>query len=235
MTLEELMKRAGIETFKELEKESGVSYISIWQIANTDRVPRLPIAKRLAKALDCDLSEIKNKKPKKRKVTEKNKDSICWGCANSVPDRKNGCSWSRAFIPVTGWDAEPSEKPIYKGEHISYCVRSCPEYKKDDVADRDSISDDGFKQLGDAIIKVASRDYKEACERELRKRKTDTTGLMEKRSLYQGHYVQIYGKYTMIDGEMESIERFMLSQEAEFFSDINGSYVLREIRKICGL
>lgn len=46
-----------------------------------------------------------------------------------VPDKsgKRGCSWSRSFKPVKGWDADEtrlySDKPTQ-----SYHVRQCPEF-----------------------------------------------------------------------------------------------------------
>lgn len=55
--------------------------------------------------------------------------TLCWSCANAVPDKygKRGCSWSRSFEPVKGWDADEtrlySDKPTQ-----SYHVRQCPEF-----------------------------------------------------------------------------------------------------------
>lgn len=59
--------------------------------------------------------------------------TLCWSCANAVPDKygKRGCSWSRSFEPVKGWDAQ--ETRLYGGDgskrfQKSYCVRQCPEF-----------------------------------------------------------------------------------------------------------
>ena len=48
------------------------------------------------------------------------KASLCWECGNAT---RSGCSWSRSFIPVDGWTAEPAKKV-----NESYAVRKCPEF-----------------------------------------------------------------------------------------------------------
>lgn len=64
--------------------------------------------------------------------------SICWDCKNSVPNEKYGCSWSRNFEPVKGWNAIETSMVIndysknVKTKTIkSYCVCSCPKFIKD--------------------------------------------------------------------------------------------------------
>lgn len=53
------------------------------------------------------------------------KKSICWTCQNFA----GGCSWSRYFIPIEGWEAKPIKK---SGTYLpSYIVKQCPEYIKD--------------------------------------------------------------------------------------------------------
>lgn len=59
--------------------------------------------------------------------------TLCWECANAVPNPHTGrgCSWSRHFQPVEGWDAQ--ETRMYSGKDgkysvQSYCVRKCPEF-----------------------------------------------------------------------------------------------------------
>jgi hypothetical protein len=51
--------------------------------------------------------------------------TLCWQCANAVPNNETGrgCSWSRSFKPVPGWDANDGERST-----VSYHVRSCPEF-----------------------------------------------------------------------------------------------------------
>lgn len=66
--------------------------------------------------------------------------SICWFCENAVPNRDGtrGCSWSKAFKPVEGWDAEKTV--LFTGYWNSkrfgtdsYIVKSCPEFIGDSV------------------------------------------------------------------------------------------------------
>lgn len=54
--------------------------------------------------------------------------TLCWHCEKATNE---GCSWSRAFIPVIGWDAEKDVKETQsnKDDGISYFVRKCPEFK----------------------------------------------------------------------------------------------------------
>lgn len=52
--------------------------------------------------------------------------NLCWDCANAVL----GCSWSKRFIPVKGWDAE--EIPATERKPYStYIVKACPQFKRD--------------------------------------------------------------------------------------------------------
>lgn len=54
--------------------------------------------------------------------------TICWDCANAVL----GCSWSRSYTPVEGWDAVPTKVHRQEGPPMdSYLVRSCPEFRRD--------------------------------------------------------------------------------------------------------
>lgn len=68
----------------------------------------------------------------KQKILEAQKQqSICWKCSNCY----GGCSWSRSYIPVDGWEAEQRniEGHDKKAEKIliSYRVDSCPEFAED--------------------------------------------------------------------------------------------------------
>lgn len=53
--------------------------------------------------------------------------TICWECKNAL----GGCSWSKNFKPVNGWEAE---KTYLRSNHKiggeSYKVINCPEYTK---------------------------------------------------------------------------------------------------------
>lgn len=69
-----------------------------------------------------------------RAVTS-SRQSICWDCANAVPDPETGrgCSWSRRFEPVDGWLARRADlrRPEGEGGPVeSYCVIDCPEFKE---------------------------------------------------------------------------------------------------------
>lgn len=48
----------------------------------------------------------------------------CWTCKNAC----GGCSWSRDFQPVPGWNAVPTFHPSNVGNENSFHVISCPEY-----------------------------------------------------------------------------------------------------------
>lgn len=60
--------------------------------------------------------------------------TICWDCQNAV----FGCSWSKDFVPVEGWDATPTL--LYANDKVhgpvqSYEVNRCPQYIPDGRAD----------------------------------------------------------------------------------------------------
>ena len=49
-------------------------------------------------------------------------DQLCWHCAKAT----GGCSWSKNFTPVPGWDA----KKVVKGYVDTYDIRDCPLFEK---------------------------------------------------------------------------------------------------------
>ena len=61
-------------------------------------------------------------------------ETLCWKCANAVPNRDGtrGCSWSRKLIPVDGWTAIKTRKKS-KDKYVmcSYEVLDCPEFVSD--------------------------------------------------------------------------------------------------------
>ena len=68
-----------------------------------------------------------NRDPNGRNLHSK---TICWTCQNAC----GGCSWSKSFIPVEGWEAEPAmlyAKDKAHGGVQSYEVLRCPEYIPD--------------------------------------------------------------------------------------------------------
>lgn len=60
----------------------------------------------------------RNAKPKLQHTGEQ----PCWTCAKAY----GGCSWSRSFVPVEGWEAKPS-----KTHADGYRIVRCPEYESD--------------------------------------------------------------------------------------------------------
>ena len=71
---------------------------------------------------------------------DRTEQSLCWRCSNSVPSKTHGCSWSREFKPVTGWDAKSIPRVNYKVPGVSYIVRECPLF-----------DDEGYESLGKPI------------------------------------------------------------------------------------
>lgn len=67
----------------------------------------------------------------------------CWSCTKYA----GGCSWSREFKPVPGWEAEPrtyGARPKYKVPEVnSYEIVACPEYVWDGTDPRDTTDDEG--------------------------------------------------------------------------------------------
>ena len=71
--------------------------------------------------------------------------TLCWLCANATNE---GCSWSKSFTPVEGWEATPTTiqggynaklrlengkivQTSVEREIPSYKVHSCPEFIQD--------------------------------------------------------------------------------------------------------
>lgn len=57
--------------------------------------------------------------------------TICWGCKRAVC----GCSWSKSYIPVPGWNAIKTNIAAnnrgVKKYHESYKVIECPLFEAD--------------------------------------------------------------------------------------------------------
>lgn len=55
--------------------------------------------------------------------------TICWHCKHAV----GGCSWSRKYIPVVGWTAEPTKintpQKVMK-QQDSFIVHACPLFQE---------------------------------------------------------------------------------------------------------
>ena len=51
--------------------------------------------------------------------------TLCWNCKNASG---GGCSWSKSFIPVDGWDAKRGYINT-GGRHLeTYTVVACPKF-----------------------------------------------------------------------------------------------------------
>ena len=64
---------------------------------------------------------------KRDQKEESRKTQLCWSCKNAC----GGCSWSREFKPIKGWNATPT-KLLGDDRYIdSFKIVECPEYIKD--------------------------------------------------------------------------------------------------------
>lgn len=72
-------------------------------------------------------AELERQKAKRKTTTKRKKDTLCWTCQNY----SGGCSWSRSFTPVEGWEARPTKNE----QTDSYHVISCPEFIPDEERD----------------------------------------------------------------------------------------------------
>lgn len=82
-------------------------------------------------------------------------EAPCWTCRKAC----GGCSWSKEFKPVEGWDA--TENILADGTLRGYEIRFCPEYEKDLPEDRLSrkIDEDGMMLLLEAMAGQMREDY----------------------------------------------------------------------------
>lgn len=68
-------------------------------------------------------------------------ETLCWSCKNAVPnlEQTRGCSWSREFVPVKGWDAIETTVGVtrfadgsrYYTREPNYLIIKCPEFVLD--------------------------------------------------------------------------------------------------------
>lgn len=130
-------------------------------------------------------------------------DSLCWKCSRSTD---SSCSWSRAFIPVDGWDAEPTERysEVYK---TSYCVRSCPQFKAHDTR---SLNDIGTEKLCNAVMARMGTDYM--------------------RTLIAINKATDEYQKAILKSDAHAYERFFKSEYAEMFG-INPIYMMEAIQR----
>lgn len=51
--------------------------------------------------------------------------TLCWDCEKSF----GRCSWSKDFVPVENWKAEPTKVRTHYSYIDSYDVYECPEFE----------------------------------------------------------------------------------------------------------
>lgn len=130
-------------------------------------------------------------------------DSLCWKCSRSTD---SSCSWSKDFIPVKGWDAEPTERysEVYRN---SFNVRACPMFAQYETR---PLNDIGTEKLCNAVMARAGTDYMRILQSI--QRETDEEHLSDlKRSAY-------------------AMERFFKSEYAEMFG-LNPIYVMEAVKR----
>ncbi|MBQ9709471.1 MAG: helix-turn-helix transcriptional regulator [Clostridia bacterium] len=113
-------------TIQELARKLRVPEDAVYGWIDEEREVRGSVKTRLAKLTGVKQFET-TAVHAKRKADWKKGDSLCWKCANSVPDAlgKRGCSWSEELRPVKGWLAEYSVKC---DGMVSWQVMECPEF-----------------------------------------------------------------------------------------------------------
>ena len=104
--------------------------------------------------MENEQNNIQNKTPNNK--PDFHPESLCFRCGNCL----DGCSWSRSFVPVEGWRAEPNY--INSDEAESYHVIECPLYVPDAPKNIEKIHEDGFKPLLYAVLNNMVRDYANA-------------------------------------------------------------------------
>ena len=68
-----------------------------------------------------------------------NQSTICWNCSKAC----RGCSWSRNFQPVDGWQATPTKVYQANGKTLdSFIVHNCPQFEKDTIGSITPIKPD---------------------------------------------------------------------------------------------
>ena len=90
--------------------ELGLTYASVNEAANRYKWQVVRVAKR-----QCN-------------VVQENRQ-LCWKCARAT--NGNLCPWVKNFIPVPGWEAEPTTiyTTSHQGDAIdSYRITKCPLY-----------------------------------------------------------------------------------------------------------
>ena len=81
-------------------------------------------------------------------------NTLCWSCGRAC----GGCSWSREFKPVKGWEAVPTRiHDEVDSYHVIHCPKYLPEYAE--VRDTSNWVDDAGVRLWKAVLHRAREDY----------------------------------------------------------------------------
>ena len=91
-------------------------YVSTCEICEKKFFTRSPLKTHCSEA--CKRRAIELKKMES--------EQLCWRCQNAY----GGCSWSKEFQPVEGWEAEPT---IINGDGVeipSFDIKKCPMFIK---------------------------------------------------------------------------------------------------------
>lgn len=74
------------------------------------------------------------------------RSSLCWDCEKAT---NSGCSWSKSFKPVKGWEAEPKPIKLTATKNIdSYLVIKCPQFAEDEHSRKERIKSGGAAYAG---------------------------------------------------------------------------------------
>ena len=84
--------------------------------------------------------------------------TLCWKCAKACG---GGCSWSKSFTPVEGWEAVQTKNKTGAGDdEPSYLVLQCPEFVPDSPESRiKHLDDDGCMALIYHTLEKTREDY----------------------------------------------------------------------------
>lgn len=136
------------------------------------------------------------------------KAALCWKCKNAVPTKDAGCSWSRAFQPVEGWNAEKHLTAKGNGStddvYETYCVTSCPEYRKDDGGDAMLCrSNEGCLRIAEHVLRLQMNKYRSALKKYARSRSAND--LYQLRTVERELLTPYYAALTMHSVDLRQV------------------------------
>lgn len=129
------------------------------------------------------------------------KGTLCWQCANAVPNEKYGCKWSKDFEPVEGWNATPTiigRQNAQLAPIPSFEVHECPEYLPIKDREKSEFDDLAVMKLAMAIIRSAARNYYNGVYESLKAGKK-TTMLIKAASFLSSEQCEEYGELVDVD------------------------------------